>query len=608
MDRDYAAVMSDERPPITNPSLSTGRNPTYRRVRSWSVVSGRVSARIAEIIGSTLPILFIALCFLYPLASILRLSFADGFAGLWAVLTDGYTWRVLGFSAGQAALSTLLTLVAGLPGAYVFARYDFPGKQMLRAVAGVPFVLPTVVVAAALGALLGPHGMINTGLQVVFGLEQPLLRIPNGIGLVLLAHVFYNYTVVLRLVGGFWANLDPRLEQAATMLGASRRRVMWEVTLPLLAPALGAAALLIFIFSFTSFGVVVILGGPRMATLEVEIYRQTSQLLQLDVAASLALIQMACTLAMSVAYTRLAARSAVPLDQMPHAAVARRSREAWQKILVGVNALLILLLLGAPLAALVLRSIIGPDGLSLGYYLTLGENRTGSAFFVTPTTAIINSLRIAATTASIALVVGVPAGYLLAKGKRQNVKGTKAFVPFTFYLLPFTFLDALFMLPLGTSAVTLGLGYLVTLATPALAGLRSSPLLIPLVHSLVALPFVIRSLLPTLRGRNPRMIEAAALLGASPWRAWFYVELPLITPAIITGAVFAFTVSLGEFGASLLLTRPDAPTLPVMIFRLLGQPGAINYGQAMAMSSILMLTTGASFLVLERIRPPGGEF
>ena len=555
-----------------------------------------------------LPILFIALCFLYPMAAILRLSFADGLAGLWAVLVDGYTWRVLGFSLGQATLSTLLTLVAGLPGAYVFARYDFPGKGLLRAVAGVPFVMPTVVVAAALGALLGPHGLINAGLQSLLGLGQPPLRIPNGIGLVLLAHVFYNYTVVLRLVGGFWATLDPRLEQAAAMLGASRRRVIWEVTLPLLAPALGAAALLVFIFSFTSFGVVVILGGPRMATLEVEIYRQTSQLLRLDVATSLALIQAACTLAMSLAYTRLAARSAVPLDHLPRAAVARRPRGVWQRLLVGTNAAFILLLLGAPLAALVLRSLIGPDGFSLNYYLALGENRTGSAFFVLPTTALANSLRIAATTAAIALAVGVPAGYLLATPARQNAKCKMQKGHFASCILHFALLDALFMLPLGTSAVTLGLGYLVALATPALAGLRTSPLLIPLVHSLVALPFVIRSLLPTLRGRSPHLTEAAALLGASPWRAWLYVELPLITPAIITGAVFAFTVSLGEFGASLLLTRPDAPTLPVVIFRLLGQPGAVNYGQAMAMSSILMLTTGVSFLVLERIRPPGGEF
>jgi thiamine transport system permease protein len=288
--------------------------------------------------------------------------------------------------------------------------------------------------------------------------------------------------------------------------------------------------------------------------------------------------------------------------------VARRPRGALQHLLVGANALFILLLLGAPLAALLLRSLLGPDGASLGYYLTLGQNRSGAAFFVTPLQALANSLRIAAATAAIALVMGVPAAYMLASPGMQKAKGKRQKDPFAFCILPFALLDALFMLPLGTSAVTLGLGYLVALSTPTLAGLRSWPGLIPLAHSLVALPFVIRALLPTLRGRNPRLANAAALLGASPIRAWLHVELPLITPAIITGAVFAFTVSLGEFGASLLLARPDAPTLPVLIFRLLGQPGALNYGQALAMSSILMLTTALCFLALERIRPPGGEF
>ncbi|NTV65240.1 MAG: iron ABC transporter permease, partial [Oscillochloris sp.] len=290
------------------------------------------------------PLAFLALFFLYPLWAILRLSFANGLAGVWAVLADDYTWRVLGFSAGQAALSTILTVLVGLPGAYVFARYRFPGKELLRALAGVPFVMPTVVVSAAFGALLGPRGLINVGLQGLLGLAQPPLRIPNGLGLVLLAHVFYNYTVVLRMVGGFWANLDPRLEQAAAVLGATRRRALWEVTLPLLLPSLGAAALLVFIFSFTSFGVIVILGGPRMATLEVAIYRETAQLLRLDVAATLALLQAACTLAMSLLYTRLAARSAMPLDRLPRSAVARRPRGLGQQLLVATNALLLLLL------------------------------------------------------------------------------------------------------------------------------------------------------------------------------------------------------------------------------------------------------------------------
>lgn len=555
-----------------------------------------------------LPLLFLAVFFFYPLFAVLRLSFAGGFGGLLGALAEPYYWRVLGFTAWQAALSTLLTLGLGLPGAYVFARYDFPGKGLLRALAAVPFVMPTVVVAAAFGALLGPRGLLNQGLQALLGLPGPPLRAQGGLWLVLLAHVFYNYTVVLRLVGGFWAGLDPRLEQAAAVLGASRRRALLRVTLPLLLPAVGAAALLVFIFTFTSFGVIVILGGPRLATLEVEIYLQTAQLLRLDVAATLALIQALCTLALSLAYTRLAARAAVPLELQPRAATARRPRGWRQRLLVGANSLLIALLLAAPLAALALRSVVAPPGagqaLTLEAYAALGENRTGSAFFVPPWVAVANSLRIAAATVALALLVGVPAAYMLAGAGGPARAGP----PHALRARLYGWADALFMLPLGTSAVTLGLGYLVALSTPALGWARTSPWLIPLLHTLVALPFVIRALLPALRARSPRQREAAAMLGAPPLTAWLRVELPQVFPAIATGALFAFTVSLGEFGATLLLARPEAPTIPVMIFRFLGQPGAINYGQALALSTILMLVTAASFLLLERVRPPGGEF
>ncbi|MGQ9925445.1 MAG: ABC transporter permease [Chloroflexaceae bacterium] len=570
--------------------------------------SERLLIRAGRTVVLLIPVLFLALFFFYPLFAIARLSFADGPFGMLEALRARYYWRVLAFTAGQAVLSTALTMALGLPGAYVFARYEFRGKTLLRAVAGVPFVMPTVVVAVAFGALLGPRGLINQGLQAAFELTTPPIRL-SGLQAVLVAHVFYNYTVVLRLVGGSWANLDPRLEEAAMVLGDSRLRALLRVTLPLLAPALGAAALLIFIFTFTSFGVMVILGGPRLATLEVEIYRQTAQLLRLDVAATLAFMQLICTLGVSFAYTRLAARATTPLELQPRSYTARPPRAPRERLLVGATILLIVLLLSAPLAALALRSVLapGPDAprFTLAAYLALGQNLTGSAFFVPPTVAIANSLRIAAITTLLALCIGVPAAYLLARhpgppgtpsgGARRATAGV-------------ALLDALFMLPLGTSAVTLGLGYLVALSVPGLGGLRTSPWLIPVLHTLVALPFVIRALTPVLRARNPRQREAAALLGASPAQAWLRVELPQIAPALAIGAVFAFTVSLGEFGATLLLARPEGPTLPVMIFRFLGQPGAINYCQALALATILMLVSASGFLVLERLRPPGGEF
>jgi thiamine transport system permease protein len=626
------------------------RSVVRRPLRGWgrgaSVWDG--AARLAWLVF-LLPLGFLAIFFFYPLSAILGVSFRDGGAGALATLSDQYELGVIGFSAWQAALSTALTLAAALPAAWVFARFEFPGKPWLRAIATAPFVLPTVVVAAAFGALLGPRGLLNAALQGLLGLERPPIQASQTLGLVLLAHVFYNYAVVLRIVGGFWSTLDPALEEAAASLGAGRLRVLRVVTLPLLLPSIGAAALLVFIFTFSSFGIVLLLGGPRFATVEVEIYRLTAQALRLDAAAALALVQMAVTLASTLLYTRLLGR-AVPLEQRP--AAARRPPGWRERLLIGATIALLLLLVGAPLLALALRSVseLGPDGgLTLAYYRLLSVNRTGSAFFVAPLRAIGNSLLFALMTTGLALLVGVPAAYLLHRGQRSGAKaqetqterGVETEGPGTALdggrrtkdeehrakdqrrwaaddgwrrtlhsalSTPCSalsaLLDPLFMLPLGTSAVTLGLGYLLAFGQPPLR-LIESPLLIPAAHTLLAFPFVVRSLLPALAALDPRLREAAAGLGAGPLRIALLVDLPLLAPSLLAGAIFAFTVSLGDFGAALLLARPQYPTAPLVIARLLGQPGAANYGQALALSTLLMLVATAAFVLLERARPRG---
>jgi thiamine transport system permease protein len=561
-----------------------------------------------------IPLLFLTLFFLYPLAAILRLGFAgdpalgSSGAGLWALIADSYYLELLWFSTWQALLSTALTLAIGLPAAYVFARYDFFGKTLLRAIATVPFVMPTVVVAAAFKALLGPRDLLNSALQALLGLAEPPIRLDQTLALILLAHIFYNYSVVLRIVGGFWSTLDTRLEQAAAVLGAGRMRVFCEITLPLLLPAIGAATLLIFIFTFSSFGVIRILGGPHFATIEVEIYRQTTQLLRLDIAAALSLVQMAATLLMTLAYTWLQEHATAPLDLRSRAANARRPHGWRDRLAVGAN-LVILLLLGTPLLALALRSVTsfatGAAKLTLEYYRLLGSNPTGSFFYVPPLRALTNTLIFALAATALALLAGAPAAYLLSRRPttddrrprrrrkwRSVVSGRWSVVGL---------LDPLFMLPLGASAATLGLGYIVALGRPPL-NLLTSPLLIPIAHALLAFPFVVRSLLPALRGLDPRLREAARTLGAEPARVLFEVDLPLLFPALLVGAVFAFTISIGEFGAALLLYRPEYPTVPVVIDRFLGLPGQQNYGQALALSTILMLITGLSFVLLEQVR------
>lgn len=554
-------------------------------------VRGGRWARWAARLIYVLPLAFLALFFFYPLADILRLSLVPeaGSASFLAPFRDlaaaPYTWRLLGFTTGQATLSTLLTLLAGMPAAYAFAHFEFRGKGLLRALTTLPFVLPTVVVAAAFMALLGPRGPLNQGLMALLALDGPPIRLQHTLALVLIAHVFFNATIVVRMVGGFWANLDPRVEEAAQVLGAGRWQTFREITLPLLMPSIAAASLLIFLFAFTSFGVMLILGGPQYATIEVEIYTQAVPLFNLPAAAALSIGQMVLTFAIMAVYTQMQARAAVPLTMRPARAVARRPATREQQLLVWLSIGGLMVLLLAPLAALVERSFSLEGSYTLRYYVALFTNPVQSFFFVPPAVAIRNSLLIAAATVALSLAIGLVSAYMLATPGG----------------LLKALLDPLFMLPLGTSAVTLGLGYVVALDQPPL-NLRASPVLLPLAHTLVAFPFVVRSLLPALRGLNPRWREAAAVLGASPGQVRREIDLPIVGRALMVGAVFAFTVSIGEFGATLLMARPTLPTMPVVIYRLLGAQGALNQGQGLAMSALLMAVCAVAFVVIERFR------
>ncbi|HFQ92918.1 MAG TPA: iron ABC transporter permease [Anaerolineae bacterium] len=529
----------------------------------------------------TIPLFFLGAFFFYPLVNILRLSLtAVAFEELAA---RPYFRRILWFTLWQATLSTFLTLVVGLPAAYLFAHYQFRGKAALHALVTIPFVMPTVVVAAAFRALWGTNGPINQTLMTLFNLEKAPIHIDQTITIILLAHVFFNVAVVVRLAGGFWANLNPRLKEAAQTLGASRLRAFWEVTLPLLRPSLISASLLVFLFTFTSFGVILILGGPTFSTIETEIYRQYVTFLRADVAAVLALIQISFTFLLMLIYARWQQRTAVSLDFRPQKTNLRRAQSWREKLFVGVVITGLVILLVSPLLALAAQSFINREGdFTLAYYQALSLSRRGSVIFIPPLTAIRNSIGYALLTALFAGMLGLLTASLLARPSRWR-----------------GWLDPVFMLPLGVSAVTLGFGFVVTYDS-----LRTSALLVLIAHTLVAFPFVVRSLMPVMQGIKPSLREAAAVMGASPAQTWREVDLPIVGRAFLVAAVFAFTVSMGEFGATSFIVRPNSGflTMPIAIQRFLGQPGALNFGQAMAMSSILMLVSAVGFLAIERFR------
>src|SRR5690606_8436617 len=172
-------------------------------------------------------------------------------------------------------------LALAVPTAYIFTRYTFPGKNLLLSLSTLAFVLPTIVVAAAFRALIGEQGLVNNALEALFHLSDAPVQLERTLAIILIVHVFYNFAVALRMIYGFWANQSPRIDEAARVLGAHGWRLWWDVRLPMIRPALSASAALVFIFTFTSFGTVIVLGGPRFATLEVEIYQQAVNLFNL---------------------------------------------------------------------------------------------------------------------------------------------------------------------------------------------------------------------------------------------------------------------------------------------------------------------------------------
>lgn len=545
-----------------------------------------------------LPLFFLLFFYFQPLTATFRLAWEAAQGNY----SDSNLWmrilRPLSFTFFQAGLSTILTVLLGVPAAYIFARFRFRGKTIARLLTSIPFIMPTVVVAAGFNALLGPKGWLNVVLESLFNLQEPPIQILNTLAAILLAHVFYNTTVMIRVLGGAWSQLDTKLEHAARSLGAPPFRVWLEVTLPMLKPALLSALLLVFMFDFTSFAVILMLGGPGFATLEVEIYTQALYMLNLPLAGLLSAIQLVFTLGFAVLYNRLNQRRNIPLTPRDPQEIEKPAITFLEKSLVGGVLTTLFVYLVLPLLSLVVRSFVQLDpirgergifksGFTLAYYQELFINRRQSLFYVPPFEAFLNSIIFGLITVTIALVLG----YLAAKAIANSGRWLRWF-------------DVIIMLPLGTSAVTLGLGFLLVFNKPPI-DVRSFPLLIPIAHTLVALPFVVRILHPVMVSIPKEIKHSASVLGASAWRIWWQIDLPLLWRAFLSAGIFAFAISLGEFGATTFLYRPEMPTAPIAIYRYISQPGALNYGQAMAMSTILMVVCGLSIFFVEKLKLPG---
>ena len=482
------------------------------------------------------------------------------------------TWDVVWFTLWQAVASTAITIALGLLPAAAVARFDFRGRSLLIGLLTAVFVLPTVVMGAAFLALL-PDSLDRT-VWAVIG-----------------AHVAFNLAVVVRVVGALWEHLPTDMEAAAGTLGASRWRVFTQISLPLIRPAVVAAASIVFLFTFTSFGVIRVLGAPGTRTIEVEVWRRATQLGDLGGAAVLVLLQLAI-LAVLVVWSTFAQRRHTRALALEPLARRRRARTAGERAFVVAAAGGAALIAVVPLTALVARSFSTPTGWSTSAWTDLGrtEVRPGLRVGVDPVGAIGNSLTTAAWATAFAVVIGGVASLAIVSARRHG-----------------RLLDTGLMLPLATSAVTIGLGMLITFDTDPFDW-RASWWLVPVGHALVAVPFVVRTCVGVLRSVDPSMTDAAATLGAPPIPAWRATVVPYLWRPLGAGAALAAAISLGEFGATSFLSRSGGATLPIAIEQLLGRTGTTLQAQGYVLATILTLVTVAVVVVVERLqRGPAGR-
>lgn len=481
------------------------------------------------------------------------------------------TWDTIWFTTWQAIASTVITIVAGLPATWAIARHDFVGRRTLAGLLAAMFVLPTVVMGAAVSALLPDS-------------------ISRSVTAVLLAHVVFNLAVVVRTVGPVWARLPDDLAHAAQTLGASPFAAWRSVTLPLLGPAIAGAASIVFLFTFTSFGVVRIIGAPGTRTIEVEVWRRATQLGAIGEAAVLALFQLAALAVALIAMVRLQRRLTVALPIATHVR-RRRASTARHRLLLGTVVGVTGLLVVAPLAALVIGSFSTPRGWTTEAWRTLGsaEIRPGISLGLDPLGAIERSLSTAAWATAFAVVIGGLAGLAVQATRRAG-----------------RLLDVGLALPLATSAVTIGFGMLITFDVDPVDW-RASWWLVPVGHALIAVPFVVRTTTNVLRALPPELIAAAATLGASPIRAWREIVVAHLWRPLAVAAALAAAISLGEFGATSFLSRSGGETLPIAVEQLLGRAGALLQAKGNALAAVLAFLTIGVVLVVDRLDRTGAR-
>jgi len=482
------------------------------------------------------------------------------------------------FTVKQAVASVAVTLALGMPGAYLFSRYSFRGRDQLMALSTLPFVMPSVLVVLGFVICFGNTGLLNSALSALFGIEGVPVRILYSWRAIVLAHAFYNVPLVYRFVSASWSHIDEGMVEAARSVGASGRRVFLDIELPFLRHAVISSAMLTFLYSFTSFAIILALGGPQYATVEVTIYTLSSMAGSYAVSSALAIVQLAFLSLVVLCYVRIPSprggrgtRAAIPFGSLQP---VRRA------VCYGYGAFMALFLFG-PLLGIAYASVRQTAGgvvsLTLRWFSELVHPPAIGLLGTTPLGAVATSVGIAILATAVSVGAGTALSYLMRSSRHAR-----------------PLLGVLTTAPLCVSTVTLALGYLV-LGRELSFDLSLAGLVI--IHALISLPFSVRAVSGALARLEGTLVEAALGVGASRLRAFVDIDLPLIRGGLLVAAVFSFALSLGELAAASLLSGGRYVTIPLYIYRYIG---AYRIGPAAAMGVVLMAVSAAGFLVIQR--------
>ena len=513
------------------------------------------------------PLAFIGVLFYWPLVNIIGTGL-NKVDGSWlSVYFEETTLKAIWFTIWQAAVSTAIALVVGIPGAYVLYRKKFFGQRTIRALITVPLVLPTIVVA------------------IMF---SPFREIP-AIPLIILAHVFINYSLIVRIIGGVWVSMDNEIEEAAALAGAGRFRTLLSISLPQLKPAIFSATALTFLFCSSSYGIILILGGGLVQSVETQIASAALQFLDLQKAAALALLQTLITV-IAFSISESISRTPVGLELVDES--TRKPKldiRDWPATLT--TAIMVIGLIAWPMFTLLAKAFTYGGVLSLQNFINLSGRGERELLNISVFTASSNTLRNVVISTAIAIVLGSLIAYLLSRTMPTRASS-----------ITNRSLDAVFLIPTGISSVVLGFGYLITFGSGVFP-LRESWLVVPVVQSLMALPLVIRLLYPALVSIGSDHREAAALAGANSRQTWWHIESGIIRNVILTAIGFSVIAGIGEFGAASLLAYGNQATLPTVLYALISRPGEQNFGMAMAVCAILVLLTFALVFSVSSQKP-----